>query len=503
MGGMHQMPKAIALGLHRITWLGRTHFLESKRALIKVERMVEITQIRPIIVFAKSSGERDYLRNILAASGWRILCFENETTCYDNLASIEPEAVVLGTDSRAVAWRFIFSLDAFASDAQVIIRSNVLNESAFNAHQLVGRTIICMDLQTELKDIRFIIEAGRYRSDRFDQSETGSLVGESVAIKNIQAMLPNLTQTQDPVLIIGKAGTGKELLARIIGRHASFGSLIIKIDCEALRITSIDEKWHASLRDYNKNSLTQPGGLTHPRRATILLHKIDQLDLKSQSEMLLLLEKGTHYFQPSFLIDDRYIRVIATSESDLEDMVRRNGFRRDLYYRLNVIPLYMPLLSERKEDLPLLTDYFSIGECVKRKRSILIASDQIKDRACDYHWPGNMEELKMAVRRYVFSGDERQLLAHTGIKSKNISNKHLCKAFDHEILPDALEIQNYWANNGNGSLKSICNKFVRRTEKKLMETALQSTNWNRKKAAALLNISYKSMLNKMKMYQIV
>jgi two-component system response regulator AtoC len=459
--------------------------------------MVEITQNRPIVVFAKSSGERDYLRNILTAGGWRILCFENETTCYDNLASIEPEAIVLGTDSRAVAWRFIFSLDAFASDAQVIIRSSVLNGSAFSTHELVKRTIICVDLQTELKDIRFIIEAGRYRNDWYDQSEIGSLVGESVAVKNIQAMVPNLTQTLDPVLIIGQPGTGKELLARIIGRHPKNRSPIIKIDCEALRLTSIDEEWHASLRGYNKSSLT------HPRRATILLHKIDQLDFKSQSEMLLLLEKGTHFFPPSFLIDDTHSRVIATSESDLEDMVRCNGFRKDLYYRLNVIPIYMPLLSERKEDLPLLMDYFSIGECVRMKRSFLIASDQIKSRACDYHWPGNMEELKNAVRRYVLSGDESQLLAHTGIKSESISNKNLCNAFDNDILPDASEIQNYWAINGTGSLKSICSKFVCRTEKKLMETALQSTNWNRKKAAALLNISYKSMLNKMKMYQIV
>jgi len=137
------------------------------------------------------------------------------------------------------------------------------------------------------------------------------------------------------------------------------------------------------------------------------------------------------------------------------------------------------------------------------KRSFLIASDQIKNRACDYHWPGNINELKRAVQRYVLSADERQLFAHTGFKSESISGKHLCNAFDNEILPDASEIQNYWAVTGNGSLKSICNKFVCRTEKKLMETALRSTNWNRKKAAALLNISYKSMLNKMKMYQIV
>jgi two-component system response regulator AtoC len=184
-------------------------------------------------------------------------------------------------------------------------------------------------------------------------------------------------------------------------------------------------------------------------------------------------------------------------------MVEKNEFRKDLYYRLKVIPVSIPPLRKRREDISLFIDFFILEACAKLNKSVLIPSDHVRELLCAYDWPANVSELKKIMHRMALTGDESCVFTNIrNLKSKrNRRNLHPL-SLEMDALPSSLEILKYLPSANNYSLRDICNEFVGRTEKKLMKKALLSTSWNRKKAAGLLNISYKSLLNKIKTYEI-
>ena len=152
----------------------------------------------------------------------------------------------------------------------------------------------------------------------------------------------------------------------------------------------------------------------------------------------------------------------------------------------------------------MLMDYFTIDTAVGNGKSTLIPSQKARDTLYMYDWPGNVEELKTYMRRLSTTGDESCIFANNNMPTlKKNSQAYFLKSASIEGLPKSHEIKRFLPIAGELSLKRICEEFVSRTEKKLMQKALESTNWNRKKAAKLLNISYKSMLNKMKAYDII
>lgn len=459
-----------------------------------------------IIVFAQSASERDFLRNVLSEQqDRRILCFESETTCFDNLAYIEPFAVVLRTDSRITAWRFIFALQSLKIDAPVLILSNVLNAGTFVLHGMSVR-VKCFPIEIDKQDLGQLIRQGIGMADRsldpFAENEL--FVGETAFVRSINASLPTLAASADPVLITGEKGTGKELLARMIVQYAGKESLFVKLDCDRIEPEFLTKGLLLGNGDLEKACGRFQDEESPPPSATVLLHKINRLNETTQSEILFLLDHGNGdrpYGNKRMPVG---YRIIATSEFDLSDMVRRSCFRKDLYYRLNVLPVFLPPLQHRKDDIPLLVDYFIIAACVKMNRCFSAPSAWSRNRILDYHWPGNLDELKIAMDRFVNSGDEAQIFAHVGAMAPvKETVDDIYRIFDMETTPDPVEIQSCFRMSGDLSLKSICDRFACRTEKNLMRKALESTNWNRKKAAALLNISYKSMLNKIKMYEIV
>jgi DNA-binding NtrC family response regulator len=452
---------------------------------------------RPIIIiFAQSPSERDYLRDMLSALEITILCFEKEATCFDNLISIHPQLIVVRTDSKTTVWRFALALNALKLDARLLHLS-----SAFDAHNL---NVNHVNIMTH--SLPWAYEPNNL-ADNIHQMLTinesppklnghGVLLGTNPAIKSINSKLQSLAQAPDPVLIEGEAGTGKELLARMIVDCKRDNSILLKIDCKALAVVE-------------KRPCAMPGGCLYEKiyeifvsnqvakkPVTILLDKIDHLDQRSQSELLLLWEKDFNFHAD--------VRFIATSETDLAHRVRHDRFRKELFYRLNVIPLHMPALRERREDIPLMTDHFAIEACTRLRRSFLFPTPHLSGQLTAYHWPGNLDELKCSMDRLAASGDEGQILQQSGFQSfRKNPCRNLYNAVGADTIPDLLEIRSCLSNMGNTSLKSICDQFTHKTEKKLLRRALETTNWNRKKAASLLHISYKSMLNKMKMYEII
>jgi two-component system response regulator AtoC len=239
------------------------------------------------------------------------------------------------------------------------------------------------------------------------------------------------------------------------------------------------------------------------KKRTILLDKIHLMEQSIQAELLLLIESVTDLPTNGKTADNTLLRLIATSENDIEHMVKQGRFRKDLYYRLKVIPVSLPPLRHRREDISLFIDYFLIEACAKLKKSVIIPSDQTREQLNVYDWPGNLSELKKTMQRVALTGDESSAFANERIlRHKKSFQKRLPYSIEMEALPSSFEILNYLPAVNNFSLRRISNEFVSRTEKKLMKKALMTTSWNRKKAAGLLNISYKSLLNKIKIYEL-
>jgi two-component system, NtrC family, response regulator AtoC len=457
--------------------------------------MISKPDSRPIIVFAESISVRDHWRAAFMRKNKRVLCFEQEAICFDNLAALDPMAIVLNTDSPALAWRFIFALHACKADARLLILSNAMDLSGFQLHGL-PEAVHCFPVNLK--------NNGLYQTfwDTIDEVPNTSrkapydlLVGETAAIKSINAALPGLVDNGDPVLITGERGTGKELLARVIVESLNGDSIFIKIDCSCFKPEIVDQGHPFEQVVSDSSWLPSPGVAANATLTTIFLAKVDQLDDNAQAKLRFLLDEAWGLRRP---------RLIATSEADLNWLARRNRFRKDLFYRLNVIPLYLPPLRQRKPDIPILIDYFAIAACAKLNRSFLIPSEQTKSRLYAHQWPGNLDELRRAMYRLALYGDENQVFKQTGIPpEQSDAPERVSLAVEMEKLITPAEIKKLLPELGRMSLKTMRNRLVHRTEKRLMQKALECTHWNRKKAAGLLKISYKSMLNKIQIHEIV
>ncbi|MCJ8502128.1 sigma-54-dependent transcriptional regulator [Desulfatitalea alkaliphila] len=451
---------------------------------------------KPVIVFAKSAAERGHWRSVLLRERLRVFCFERETNCFDNLASIDPAAVVLRTDSTPLVWRFGCALHACRSGARLLVLSKTMMENPvqtsnppFPVQYLASGLAEQLDCEALKTTLRAPLPAAPLQEEL--------LVGDTPEIRGIRTALAGVTKNCDPILITGESGTGKEHLARMIAQRIDGEGAFIRLDCAQLNGASADHDRmaaaHAAGDGWWPASVVQAG--TRPEGATVLLHNVHCLDAAAQSKILLLLEDNWWASRVLF---------IATAGVGLADLVERRRFRRDLFYRLNVIPFYLPPLRNRKPDLPLLMDHFVIAACARRNRSFMLPSADLVQRLYGYPWPGNLDELCDTMQRLVDLGSETSLFAESDQPwAQPTIRDTMAAAFEMEADLDPSEIQKCMAALGRVPLKSICDHYVQRTEKKLMQQALAVTSWNRKRAAALLNISYKSMLNKMRNYEIV
>ncbi len=234
---------------------------------------------------------------------------------------------------------------------------------------------------------------------------------------------------------------------------------------------------------------------------TIFLDKIEKAPASFQAKMLQILDGKSSLLPESEIINKVDVRFIAATRENLSLHVKKKEFREDLFYRLNVINIKIPSLKDRIEDIPLLADFFNDMFCGELGRCYCDMSQKSKDILSRYHWPGNVRELKNVIKNIVLRADKNNI----PIESIDNKQQHEFLNFtnykqDFPAIPDISNLKRYLKDLNKISLKDIKREFIARTEKKIMKEALVKTNWNRKKASILLDISYKSLLNKIKAY---
>ena len=305
--------------------------------------------------------------------------------------------------------------------------------------------------------------------------------GHSDAMQAVRERLGKVAGANVPVLIHGESGTGKDIIARMIHSQSPWkAGPYVKVNCPAIPGTLLESE----LFGYEKGAFTgaygtKPGRVEMAHRGTLFLDEISELDLGLQSKLLQLLQDG-QFCRIGAQEDKKVeVRIVCATNRKLENEIENGTFRQDLFYRINVVNLYLPPLRERRADIPELASYFL--EYYNRKyngRARQLSAELVR-LLQKYHWPGNIRELENLIKRYVILGNEEAI-------SSDLVGR------EPEYFNPEIPIE------GPISLKKITRQAVRELERKIILKVLQAHHWNRKQAARALGISYRALLYKIR-----
>jgi two-component system, NtrC family, response regulator AtoC len=359
--------------------------------------------------------------------------------------------------------------------------------------------------------------AGQLRDRVRRQRDFSTLFGTSPRMEEIKHTIEQVADTNATVLIRGESGTGKEVVARMIyGQSVRRDKPFVKVNCAAIP----HELLESELFGYEQGAFTgavrqKLGKFDQANYGTLFLDEISEMHPALQAKLLHVLQDG-HFSRLGGKRDIGVdVRVLAATNKFLEQAVGEGAFREDLFYRLNVITIHIPPLRERQEEIPLFLEFFlrKYSEFYGKQHPPF--SEYAISRMMDYAWPGNIRELENLVKRYVIVGNEsqiiRELSTHKPIMSSNSAGP-TSPAAPPISIPSQAEEASTSSNGGSAvteattldnspSLLEIGRRAAVRAESEAIERVLQQTRWNRREAARILKISYKALLNKMKLME--
>jgi DNA-binding NtrC family response regulator len=327
------------------------------------------------------------------------------------------------------------------------------------------------------------------------------IVGRSPVMQKIRKLIREIGPSMAPVLVTGEKGTGKDLVAQAIHYEPNNpGSRLVKIDVPAF-IAERDDlpaQWVPQKLDSVSDATTATSGTLPAKRMTVLIDGIDHLPLEHQERFVAFLAENSPNGTGNS-ISSSGIRLICASRKNIAALAEAGRFRKDLYHLLSVFAIEIPPLRIRTEDILLLADYFDGVCCLALSRTALDISGGAREMLLAHSWPGNVAELRQLIFDAFSSQDEDYL--HRSLE-KAIGNTSgidadSCSA---EAVNDCAALADH--KGQTLSLKHACKSIVEKTEKKFIAEALDRTNWNRRRAARILDVSYRTLLNKIKTYDI-
>lgn len=307
------------------------------------------------------------------------------------------------------------------------------------------------------------------------------LFGASQPMLEIRENLERMASTNVPILLQGESGTGKEVLARYIHERSPWkGGAFVKVNCPAIPGTLFESE----LFGYQRGAFTgayasKPGRIEMAHRGTLFLDEIAELEPGMQAKLLQVLQDGQ--FNRIGAQEERQVnvRVICATNRNLESEIRLGNFRQDLFFRINVVSVELPALKNRREDIPVLTDYFLKRYTLQFQRPASLPSQKLVSLFNGHDWPGNIRELENLIKRLVILGSEEAI--YKTLKNNTAGN-------DSEVaIP-----------TGAVSLKQLTRQAVRQLEKRIILSTLEENHWNRRVVSRALGISYAALLYKMR-----
>lgn len=304
--------------------------------------------------------------------------------------------------------------------------------------------------------------------------------GRSPLMQAVRQNVEKVAAANVPVLIRGESGTGKEVIASLIHARSPWGQgPFIKVNCPAIPGSQAESELFGTEKSaFIGANLTKPGYADMAQKGTLFLDEVAELHPNLQVKLLQLLQDGR--FCPIVGWEGKRIdaRVVCATNRDLEEQIRLGNFRQELFYRINVVSIYLPSLRERPEDIPIISDSLRLMYGERFGRPTKALSARKLEMMQQYHWPGNIRELENSLKRYVILGSEDAIQMEV---TRQDANSAIEAATDNGL-----------------SLKKVTREAVRALESKIIVRTLQAHNWNRRRAASALDISYRALLYKLK-----
>ena len=339
-----------------------------------------------------------------------------------------------------------------------------------------------LEYRAARRDRERLGEQNRYLREEIDgRYNFGEIIGESEQIHKVLAAVQKVAVTDSSVLVYGESGTGKELVARAVHyqsnrREGSF----VKVNCGALPTELVESELFGHEKGAFTSAVKQKKGKFElAAGGTIFLDEIGDVPLETQVKLLRVLQEKQFDRVGGEQTLDADVRVVAATNRPLKQMVAEGTFREDLYYRLEVIPLRLPPLRERREDIRLLVDHFMVKKCGEMNIPLRRLSDEALKGLVRYPWPGNVRELENVIERTIVLADGEKIDYHDLPLTFDEAGRD-----DQAVAPGAMPL----------------NERLDEIEREMIAQAMQETNHVKTKAASLLGIKTSALYYKLDKY---
>ncbi|MEM7410401.1 MAG: sigma-54 dependent transcriptional regulator [Myxococcota bacterium] len=453
-----------------------------------------------VLVVDDAEGIRAFLANLLELKGFVVDTAEDGRRA---LALLEggaaPDVIILdvmmpGLDGVETLRR-IRDFDAEVPVVMLSVvgkASTIVEAMQLGASDYLNKPFEESELEATLAKVLELRSLEQERAELADQVvPTGDqAVWGSDAMRAIRATLEQVADTDVTILIQGESGVGKEIIARTAHDLSTRAEKpFIKVNCAALPAELLESE----LFGYEKGAFTgaaarKQGKFEMAHRGTIFLDEIGEMSPALQAKLLQVLQDSEFTRLGGNREVKVDVRVVCATNRRLVEMVADGGFREDLYFRLNVVSLEVPPLRERREEVPLLVDVFLRRLAARYGKSVITLSETLVSELDRYPFPGNVRELENLIKRVVILEREDSVIAELRAQPADARSGEALAA-----LIDGLE-----ASAGDLPLREVGRRVALEAEREAIDRVLRFTHWNRKQAARLLGVSYKTLLSKIK-----
>ncbi len=450
-----------------------------------------------VLVVDDEEAQRSALAGMIGLWGYTVETAADGSEALEKLANFEAHVIITDLMMQPMDGRELLAkLKAQGGGPPAIVQTAFGNlETAVSTIHDLG-AFWFLEKPVQSQELKLLLERaamhGRLeeRAERLErqlsyQGVLGEMVGTSSKMQEVFSLISQVAPSKAAVLITGESGTGKELAARAIhGLSSRRDGPFVAINCAAMPDTLMESE----LFGHEKGAFTgaverRQGCFELAQNGTLLLDEIGDMPLATQAKLLRVLEDGRVRRLGGKSEIQLDVRVVASTNAPLDSNIKEGKFREDLYYRLNVFPIPLPALRDRREDIPVLAK--AILESMNRKHGTKVTdiSAAVEDRLRGYAWPGNVRELRNVLERAV-------ILAGEG----TVEPGHLPPGFAG--TPVAVPS----AKSSSEELHLAIGTTIEQAERALIEMTLEYTKNNRTRAAEILGISQKTLFNKLKEY---